>query len=209
MRVPAILMFAVILNFKALGQSGSRSSPDAAIPCSADAKWLNTNGNLNSSKGSQTPVPISLLVHVSKGNNCSNAEIHVTASFLSDTQEFICSGTIAQAMTMGSEVQSFNLEVRPFMQHDFLRWRNQPGIRGLQQGRRLNCFNLDGTADVGDTDRSKAAWPRLSIGVLPPGGGLSVVEALIRINPQEPHKPFPLGLPLRAFFEYCFLTQFA
>ena len=185
MKAAALLMCALIFSQQpVMAQSSSRSSAaEPAIPCSADAKWLTTNGSLNFSKSSQTPVAVSLLTHVSKGANCSAAEIRVTATFLSDTQELICSGTIPQAMTMGSEVQTFNLEIRPFMQQDFLRWRNQPGVRGLQQGKRLNCTNIDGTSDVGDTDRSKAAWVRLSVSVLPSGGGLAVLEALIQINP--------------------------
>ena len=82
-----------------------------------------------------------------------------------------------------SEAQTFNLEIRPFTQNDFLRWRNQPGIRGLQQGKQLSCSGLDGTSDVGDSDRSKATWVHLAVAVLPTGGGLAVLEALIRINP--------------------------
>jgi hypothetical protein len=119
---------------------------------------------------------------VSKGSNCS-AEIRVTATFLTDAQEFICSGTIPKAMTTASEVQTFNIEIRPFTQNDFLRWRNEPGIRGLQQGKRLNCTGLDGTADVGDLDRAKATWVHLAVTVLPTGGGLAVLEALVHINP--------------------------
>ncbi len=184
MRILTILMFMAIVSVSSFGQTSrsSSSSSDDAIPCIADAKWLNTNGSLNFSRSSQVPVPISLLAHVSKGTPCSDAEIRVTATFLSDTQEFICSGTIPQAMTLKSEVQAFNIEIRPFMQQDFFRWRNQPGARGLQQGKRLNCLNLDGTVDVGDIDRSKAEWVRITVAVMP-SSGLAVIEALIHINP--------------------------
>jgi hypothetical protein len=152
--------------------------------CSADARWLNTNGNLNYYRSAQVPTSLSLLAHVSRGSNCSyNAEVSFTATYLTDNQDFICSGTIRQAMTMSSEVQTFNIEVRPFTQTDFLRWRNQPGVRGIQAGKRLVCTNLDGTADVGDIDRQRAAWVRISVGVLPVGGGIGIADALIRINP--------------------------
>jgi hypothetical protein len=163
--------------------SSSSTSSDNPGPCSADARWANTNGSLSYSKQLQLPVSVTLLTHVSKGTNCVKAEVRISATFLTDTQDFICSGTIAQAMTTGSEVQIFNLEVRPFIQNDFLRWRNQPGVRGLQQGKPMNCMNLDGTAEVSDIDRLKAAWVHLDVAVLPSGGGLAVAEGLIQVNP--------------------------
>jgi len=159
------------------------SSSDTPPHCEADVRWTNTNANVNYSKGLQAPISISLLTQVSKGSNCSNAEIRLTATFLNSSQEYICSGTILQAMTISSEVQTFNLEIRPFTQNDFLRWRNQPGARGLQKGKELTCMNVDGTSDVGDVDRVKAAMIHLAVAVLPSGGGLAVAEALIRVNP--------------------------
>jgi hypothetical protein len=182
-------MLVAFVSGEAFGQSNrsssssSSTSTDTVSPCIADARWSNTNASLTYSKQLQIPVSVSLLAHVSKGNTCSNAEIRVTATFLTDTQDFICSGTIPKAMTTASEVQTFNLEIRPFMQNDFLRWRNEPGTRGLQQGKRLNCIGLDGTAEVGDLDRSKAAWIHLAVSLLPTGGGLAVLEALVRISP--------------------------
>jgi len=44
----------------------------------------------------------------------------------------------------------------------------------------MPCMNLDGTVDVGDTERIKAGWMRLSIGVFPSGGGVAVTEAVVR-----------------------------
>ena len=121
------------------------------------------------------------LVRVSKG--CASSEITFTASYLTENQEFICSGTIRQAVSLSSEVQNFNFEIRPFTQLDFLRWRNQPGIRGVQQGKRLVCTNIDGTADFGDNERQRAGFIRLSLGVLSADGGVSVTEAMIRVTP--------------------------
>ena len=184
MRAFTILMLITILSRHAFGQGNrsSSASPDGGSPCVADLRWSNTDASPTYSKQLQVPISASFLAHVSKGSACSNAEIRVTANFLNDAQQIICSGTIPQAMTMGSEAQTFNIEVRPFMQQDFLRWRNQPGIRGLQTGKRLNCLSLDGTSDVGDIDRSRAAWVHIAIAVLPPGGGLAVLEALIRVS---------------------------
>jgi len=189
MRIIAILMLVPLLGGYAFGQA-SRSSSDSSSkssdnvgPCVADARWTNTNSSLAYSKQTQLPISVSLLTHVSKGADCTNAEIRVTVTYLTDTQEFICNGTIAQAMTVSSESQSFNLEIRPFVQSDFLRWRNQPGVRGLQQGKPLPCKNIDGSSDVGDLDRAKAAWIHFAVAVLPRGGGLAVLEAAIHINP--------------------------
>jgi hypothetical protein len=155
---------------------------DNAIACSADGRWLNTNGSITYSTKSQAPISLSLIAHVN-GLNCRTSEIAVSATYLTESQEMICSGTVYGAMSMNTAVHTFNMEIRPFTQLDFVRWRNQPGIRGIQQGKRLTCFNIDGTSDLGDTDRAKAAWVRLSIAVFPVGGGLSVTEALIRVTP--------------------------
>jgi hypothetical protein len=184
MRFLQTLLVLMLFSSYALGQSNrsSSSSSDQLAGCVADARWSNTNGSLTYSKELQMPISVSMLTHLSKGS-CANAEIRVTATYLTDAQEFICVGTIAQAMTTTSEVQSFNLEIRPFVQNDFLRWRNQPGVRGVQQGKRLNCTSLDGSSEVTDVDRSKAAWIHLAIGVLPGNGGLAVLEALIQVKP--------------------------
>jgi hypothetical protein len=86
-------------------------------------------------------------------------------------------------MNVASLVQTFNISIRPFAQLDFVRWRNQPGVRGEQIGKRLACMNLDGTADLGDSDRLKAGWMRLAIGVAPPQGGLGMAEVIFRFGP--------------------------
>ena len=123
------------------------------------------------------------MVHLGRGPGCSSAEVTLSATYLSEGQDFICSGTIRSAMNVTSQVQTFNISIRPFMQNDFVRWRNQPGARGEQQGKRLPCFNLDGTSDLGDTDRQKAGWLRVSVGVFPSNGGLAVTEAMFRFVP--------------------------
>jgi len=124
-----------------------------------------------------------MVTHVSKGTNCTNAEIRVTATFLTDSRNFICSGTISNAMMVSSEAQTFNIEIRPFTQNEFLRWRNQPGVRGVPQGKQLTCTNYDGSADITDVDRSNATWLHLAVAVLPSGGGLAVLEVLVQMNP--------------------------
>jgi hypothetical protein len=86
-------------------------------------------------------------------------------------------------MTVSSEAQTFNIEIRPFTQNEFLRWRNQPGVRGVPQGKQLSCTNYDGSADITDVDRSKATWLHLAVAVLPSGGGLAVLEVLLQMNP--------------------------
>jgi len=108
--------------------------------------------------GTQMPISITLLTYLSKGNACANTEIRVTATFLNQANESICSGVIPYAMTLSAELQIFNLEIRPLTQQDFLRWRNEPGIRGLQQGKPLKCFNVDR-----DMERARASSVYLSV----------------------------------------------
>jgi len=183
MRFWTILSLLLLLSTNALGQSQTSSSSSEVPRCEADIRWLNTNGSVTYSRSSETAEDLSFLVHLSRGTSCTGAEVTVTATYLTDVQGFICSGTIRSAMTVSSQVQVFNVAIRPFLQPDFIRWRNQPGARGEQLGKRLPCMSLDGTSDVGDPDRGKAAWMRLSVGVLSTGGGLGVIEALFRLVP--------------------------
>jgi hypothetical protein len=164
-----------------LGQSEKSSSDNPT--CAVDVRWLNTNGSLTRARSSESPEQLSFLVHLGRGNGCSTADVSVSAAFLTDSQEYICSGTIRSAMNVSSQIQTFNIALRPFTQLDFLRWRNQPGARGEQPGKRLDCLNVDGTADVGDATRQKAGWIRLSIAVSPAGGALALTEAVLRIVP--------------------------
>ena len=83
----------------------------------------------------------------------------------------------ANAFGQTNRSSSF-LEIRPLTQQDFLRWRNEPGIRGLQQGKPLKCFNVDR-----DMERARASSVYLSVAVLPPQTGLAVLDAIIRLNP--------------------------
>jgi hypothetical protein len=181
MRFLAIPGAICLLYGSAWAQSDKSSSDFKA--CAVDVRWVNTNGDLTHPRSSQLPVNLTFLVHLSRGTDCSNAEVSVTATYLTDSQDFICGGTIRRAMDVSAAVQSFNIAVRPFTQLDFLRWRNQPGTRGEQLGKRLTCLNLDGTTDVGDSERQKAGWMRLSIGVMPTAGGVGVTEAIFRLIP--------------------------
>src|SRR5687767_3232350 len=102
MRLFAILALAMTFGLNAFSQSKTSSSNFA--PCSVDLRWLNTDGSLNYARSIQTPESLSLLVHVSSGEGCSTAEVNVTATFLSEGQDFICGGTIRSAMTVSQQV---------------------------------------------------------------------------------------------------------
>ena len=176
------LVLMISLSAHALGQTNRSSSNEDGV-CLTDARWANGNRSLDYSIQAQMPISITLLTYLSKGSTCANTEIRVTATFLNEANEAICSGIIAQAMRPSAEIQFFNLEIRPLTQQDFLRWRNEPGIRGIQQGKPLKCLNVDGTLDVGDMERAKALSVYLSVAVLPPHAGLAVLDAIIRLNP--------------------------
>jgi hypothetical protein len=181
-----VLSFSLVLLFSMSGLSQSRSSSSADsdfTTCPTDVRWLNTNGSVNHPRSSEAPVYLSFLAHLSKGDGCSSAEVTFTATYLTESQDFICAGTIRNAMNVSSQVQGFNISVRPFIQLDFLRWRNEPGARGEQAGKRLTCLNIDGTSDVGDAERQKAGWMRVSVGVISAKGGLAVTEAIFRFVP--------------------------
>jgi hypothetical protein len=175
MRVLTILTFLFLCSISAFPQSSSSSDVKA---CAIDMRWLNTDGSLQYRRGSEAQN-LSFLVHQS---GCPSAEVTVSATYLTDTQDYICSGTVRHAMSLSTEVQEFNIAIRPFIQTDFVRWRNQPGVRGEQAGKRLDCLNIDGTAGIGDSERLKASWMRLSIGVIATGGSVAVTEALFKFQ---------------------------
>jgi len=178
-----VLSFSLVLMFTTSGLSQSRSSDSDFTTCQTDVRWLNTNGSVNHQRSSEVPVYLSLLAHLAKGDGCSSAEVSVTATYLTENQDFICGGTIRNAMNVSTQVQGFNISVRPFLQLDFLRWRNEPGARGEQAGKRLTCLNIDGTSDVGDAERQKAGWMRLFIAVISAKSGLAVTEVIFRFVP--------------------------
>jgi len=184
MRLTISLLVLMVISTTGFAQANRSSSSNSdATACIADARWTNTNGSVMYSRQMQAPISLSLLTHISKGSGCSRAEVRLTATFLTDTQDFICSGTLAPTATVTSDVQVFNFDIRPFTQSDFLRWRNEPGTRGMAAGKHLSCYSVDGSADLGDTQRVNAGWIHLAVSVFPPGGGLAVVEAVVRINP--------------------------
>jgi hypothetical protein len=184
MRVFRLLSMTSITvhGFGQTNRSSSISANGGGV-CVAEARWANGDRSLQYSKPSEWPVSMTLLAYVSKGSPCTNTEVRVTATFLNEANETICSGIIPAAMTSAAEVQIFNLEIRPLTQQDFLRWRNEPGARGLQQGKALKCLSVDGTSDVSDMERAKAASVHITVAVLPPHGGLAVLDAMIRLNP--------------------------
>src|SRR5262245_50909060 len=126
MRIFAILGLVLVACSSAIGQSQSSSSSSSSsdITCTVDARWLNTTGSLSHLRSTPTPDELSLIVHLGKGPNCSSAEITITATYLGENQDFICSGTIRNALSVSTPVQFFNLSIRPFTQGDFVRWRN-------------------------------------------------------------------------------------
>jgi hypothetical protein len=182
MLIPILAVQGFSQSSRTTSSSSGSGSSDQVGPCVAEAKWSNSDGSLNFPRGSQLPISLTVLTHVSKGPRCADAEVRLTVTYLSDAQEFICAGTIPRALTVSTESQVFNIEIRPFAQNDFVRWRNQPGARGLQMGKPLQCLNLDGTSELADVDRSKATWVHIAMAVLPNGGGLAVLEAWIRVS---------------------------
>src|SRR5262245_13800125 len=106
-----ITPLGLIILFSANGLSQSQRSTDTA-PCSVDARWLNTSGTADHRRSSELPEQLTLLVHLGEGSNCSSAEITVTATYLTEAQDFICSGTIRSAMQVSSQVQVFNISIR-------------------------------------------------------------------------------------------------
>src|SRR5262245_46790231 len=92
--VSLIMLFCV----HALGQS-EKSSSDSPT-CAVDVRWLNTNGSLTRARSSETPEQLTFLVHLGRGDGCTTAEVNVSTTYLTDNQEYICSGTIRSAMSV-------------------------------------------------------------------------------------------------------------
>ena len=138
MRALAIFFCMAALVPNAFGQdrsSSSSSKSDSLYLCTADARWANTNGQLSYSKQIQVPVSMTLLTAISKANECAkNGEIRVNATFLTESQDYICSGTI---VTDPKASDAYNTDVESWGERGWLavgricRWAKANGATAL------------------------------------------------------------------------------
>lgn len=157
------------LPLTAQDRPGSSSSTP---PCSTEIRFTNPKPSVSTDE----MINVNLFSSVSQpSSSCLPAEIRLTASFYDAHENLICSGVIENVVTQTVNVQSSNLEIRPFNSLEFVRWRNGPRPTAVRP-KRLFCMNLDGLAEIPVGDLERAAALRLHATVLAKSGGVSTAE---------------------------------
>lgn len=148
-----------------------KSPPAATTQCTAEIRFTSAKSQATISD----LLNANLFSSVSQPGSCLPAEIRITASFFDAEENLICSGVVEGVVTQTSNVQSSNLEFRPFNSLEFVRWRNGPRPTAVRP-KRLFCMNVDGLAEAPVGDLERATSMRIHATVLPKAGGVSTAE---------------------------------
>jgi hypothetical protein len=143
-------------------------------PCSAQIAFTNARPVVNATD----VIILNLFSTVSNpGQDCFQAEIHITATFYDVEENFICSGTV-RVLDQNTNIMSTNIEIRALNPVEFVRL-----ITPLRPAaKRLFCNNLEGNAEVGSTQMATASTMRLLATILPRNGGIATAEARMQLR---------------------------
>jgi hypothetical protein len=143
--------------------------------CSAEIQCTNCKSTVNMSD----ILFLNFFSTVSQPSTCLPADIRVSASYYDSEDNLICSGVIGDNITsQGQYIQNINVEVRPTSVLEFVRLKTPL----TPPAKRLFCMNLDGNAEVSQTEIVKAASLRLRFTILPKNGGLATAECRMNLN---------------------------
>jgi hypothetical protein len=143
-------------------------------PCTAELRTVDGT-SARTVAGVDAVVLLNLIGTVSQPvSRCLPASIWVTASYLGDDGELICTGTVRDAALQSTLSGPVSLEIQPWSLIHFVRWANQPP-RTDRGALRIACLSPDGLLEVA-TLPSRTAAVSLRISLFPPGGGLATSE---------------------------------
>jgi hypothetical protein len=168
-RLMVLCSLCLLCALPALAQD--RTTP----PCSAEIECTNCRSTI----GLGDILNLNFFSTVSQPSTCLPADIRVSASFYDSENQLICSGIIGESITtQGFNIQNINVEVRPVNVLEFVRLKTPL----TPPAKRLFCMNLEGNAEVSQSEISKAASLRLRFTVLPRNGGLATAECRMNLN---------------------------
>ena len=147
--------------------------------CAVELQWVSNNESRRVPPSSTAVVPLHFFAAVSKPEDqCLPVEIRVSVSYLDRADNLICSGVIENVASQTSNIQSINLDLRPYNLQEFARWKNEPPSSNSGP-QRLSCLVPDGLSEATPEQLREATTVRVRITSLPPGGGLSTTEVLL------------------------------
>jgi hypothetical protein len=151
--------------------------------CSAELTFVSASDSVT--VRADGTVPLFLRSAVSRPDDCLNAEVNISASYLDASENAICSGVIRNVAIQSSNIQYINMLIRPWNMDEFVRWRNAP-TNVSPVFRRLTCTDIDGLTEVNGTDAvGHVRSVRVRVTVLPQAGGIASVERTFRLPIQS------------------------
>jgi hypothetical protein len=177
MMTPFFLILFGLLPQRGVVVPQPANQTNISLGCQSDLRWINNDMKFYS-LGSIFQVNLFSAV----GAGCTPAEIRVSAVFLDNDENIVCSGSIDNVAQVDQNTQSTILEFKPLVSLEFVRWRN--GLRPPQPlAKRLICIGPDQLTEVSRLETDRAASVRIYLTLLPRNGGLSNVE--IKVDPRR------------------------
>jgi hypothetical protein len=171
---PLFFLLFGLLPQRAAGQG---APVQATIACQSELRWIN-----NDQKFYSLANPFQINLFSSTGIGCTPAEVRVTAIYLDNDENVVCSGVVDNVAQQDQNTQSIVLEFKPLIALEFVRWRN--GLRPPQPiAKRLVCIGPDQLTEASRNETDRAASVRIIITLLPRNGGLSNLE--IKVDPRR------------------------
>lgn len=147
-------------------------------PCSAELALTDPR----SADVTANPVAVlrfGLLATVSRPEGrCLPTDVWVTGTYLSESGEVICTGSVENFARIESLSGNLSVEVQPLNLIQFARWANQPA-RTEAGFLRLRCMSADGLVEVRTLPDTVASL-LIRVSLFPPNGGLATSD--FRVN---------------------------
>jgi hypothetical protein len=150
--------------------------------CSVELRRVNGAETRKVPPNAGAIVPLNLFSTVSRPENgCLPAEVRITVSYMDNTDNLICSGSVENVALQTALTQSVNLEIRPWNFREFVRWRNEPPQTN-SGAKRLVCMNPEGTAETTPEEFDRVFSARVRATIFPAGGGMSTTEIQLNLR---------------------------
>jgi hypothetical protein len=171
-----------VLNLLETQDRDPRDPPKPFVICSVELRRENGSDNRKVPPNVAAVVPLNLFSTVSNPDSgCLPAEVRVTASYLDNADNLVCSGTVEGVAFQTALTQSINIEVRPWNFREFVRWKNEPP-QVNSGAKRLVCVNPEGTAEITSQEFERVFIARVRATILPVGGGMSTAEIQLNLR---------------------------
>lgn len=149
-------------------------------PCSADLVPTDPR-SVDVTANPAAVLRLGLLAAVSRPDDrCLPADVWVTGTYLDESGEVICAGSVENFAKLGSLTGNLSVEIQPVNLIQFVRWANQPARTeaGFLQ---LRCMSADGLVEVRTLPDAVASL-LLRVSLFPPNGGLATSDFRVSLR---------------------------